>query len=134
MKKRILTLILLIVAATFVTEANPVDLRTAQEVVVKFMNANSKVPLRGAEDLQLATIYNISRGDAAFYVFNTPNGYVIVSADDCATPILGYSNEGQFDVNNIPIQLQDYLQDFVEQIQYGIENHLEADEQTLQQW
>jgi hypothetical protein len=134
MKKRILTLILLLVAATFVAEANPVGLRTAQEVVVKFMNANSKVPLRGAEDLQLVTIYNISRGDAAFYVFNTPNGYVIVSADDCATPILGYSNEGQFDVNNIPIQLQDYLQDFVEQIQYGIENHLEADEQTLQQW
>ena len=74
MKKRILTLILLLVAATFDTEANPVDLRTAQEVAVKFMNANSEVPMRGAEDLQLATIYNISRGDAAFYVFNTPNG------------------------------------------------------------
>ena len=134
MKKRILTLVLLLVAATFAAEANPVDLRTAREVAVKFMNANSEAPLRGAEDLQLVTTYNISRGDAAFYVFNTPNGFVIVSADDCATPILGYSNEGRFDVNNIPIQLQDYLQDFVEQIQYGIENHLEADEQTARQW
>ncbi len=134
MKKRILTLVLLLVAATFVAEARPVDLRTAQEVAVKFMNASSEVHLRGAEDLQLATTYSIDRGDAAFYVFNTPNGYVIVSADDCVTPILGYSEEGQFDTENIPIQMQDYLQGFVEQLQYGIENHIEADEQTAQQW
>ena len=134
MKKRIFTLMLLLLAATFAAEANPVDLRCAREVAMRFMNANAKTPLRGLDDLQLVTTYNISCGDAAFYVFNTPNGFVIVSADDCATPILGYSNEGQFDVENIPIQLQEYLQDFVEQIQYGIVNHLEADERTVQQW
>ena len=134
MKRRILTLMLLLLTAAFVAEANPVDLRTAREVAVKFMNANSEVPLRGAEDLQLVTTYNVSRGDAAFYIFNTPNGFVIVSADDCATPILGYSNEGRFDVDNIPMPLQGFLQDFVEQIQYGIENHLEADETRAQQW
>jgi hypothetical protein len=125
---------MLLVTATFAAEANPIDMTTAREVAMKFMNANAKAPLRGEEDLQLVTIYNISRGDAAFYVFNTPNGFVIVSANDCASPILGYSNEGQFDTENVPIQLQDYLQDFVDQIQYGIENHLEADEQTAQQW
>lgn len=68
------------------------------------MNTNTRVPLRGADDLQLVTTYNISRGDVAFYVFNTSNGFVIISADDCATPILGYSYEGQFDMNNVPIQ------------------------------
>ncbi len=134
MKKRILTLMLLLLTATFVAEANPVDMRTAREVAVKFMNANSEVPLRGTYDLRLVKTYNISRGDAAFYVFNTPNGFVMVSADDCATPILGYSKEGQFDVDNIPIQLQHYLQDFVEQIAYGIENHLEADASRARQW
>jgi hypothetical protein len=134
MKKRILALIMLLVTATFAAEANPIDMTTAREVAMKFMNANSEVPLRGAEDLQLVTIYNISRGDAAFYVFNTLNGFVIVSADDCASPILGYSNEGQFGGNDMPLQLQDYLQDFVEQIQYGIVNHVEADEATARQW
>ena len=134
MKKRIFTLMLLLVAVTFAVEADPVDMTTASEVAIKFMKANAKVPLRGAEDLQLVTTYNISRGDAAFYIFNTPNGFVIVSADDCATPILGYSNEGKFDVENIPIQLQHILQGYVDQIQYGIENHLNADEQTAQQW
>ena len=134
--KRVLSaaLFVLLLSVTGMTKANPVDLRTVREVGMKFMNANTNAPLRSADDLELVTTYNISRGDAAFYVFNTPNGFVIVSADDCVTPILGYSNEGQFDIENIPIQLQDYLQGFVEQIQYGIENHLEADEQTARQW
>ena len=129
-----LALLLVLLTSTFGMNANPVDMRTAQEVAMKFMNANTRTPLRGTDDLQLVTTYNISRGDAAFYVFNTPNGFVIVSADDCATPILGYSDESQFDTEDIPIQLQEYLQNFVEQIQYGIENHLEADEATAQQW
>ena len=127
-------LFILLMGLVGMTQANPVDMQTVREVAVKFMNANARTPLRGAEDLQLVTTYRTESDDAAFHIFNTPNGFVIVSAADCATPILGYSDEGQFDVDNIPIQLQDYLQDFVEQIQYGIENHLEADEATARQW
>lgn len=131
---RRLSVLMLLFAFALETKANPVDVSTARDVAVKFMNANAKTPVRGIDDLHLVTTYNINRGDAAFYIFNTSNGFVIVSADDCATPILGYSDEGQFDIENIPIQLQDYLQGFAEQIQYGIENYLEADEQTSQQW
>ena len=116
-------------------KATPVDMRTAGEVAMKFMNANAKMPLRSMDELQLVTTYNIARGDAAFYIFNTSNGFVIVSADDCVTPILGYSDEGRpFYPDNVPIQLQDYLQGFVEQIEFGIENHLEADEQIARKW
>ena len=125
---------MLLLTAIFTAEANPVDMRTIREVAVKFVNANAKTPLRSADDLQLVTTYNIDRGDAAFHIFNTPNGYVIVSADDCATPILAYSDEDQFDPNNLPEAMQAYLMGFVEQIQYGIEHHLQADEQTARQW
>ncbi len=129
-----LALLLVLLTSTFGMNANPIDMSTARQVGIKFMNANTNVPLRNVNQIQLVTTYNISRGDAAFHIFNTPNGFVIVAADDCAMPVLGYSDEGQFDVENIPIQLQDYLQGFVNQIQYGIENHLEADEATTQQW
>ena len=132
MKNKILLVLLL--ATALAAKANPVDLRTAREVAVKFMNANARVPLRGTEDLQLVTTYSTENNNAAFHIFNTPNGFVIVAADDCSTPILGYSDESQFDVNNVPIQLQDYLQGFVEQIQYGMENRIVADENTARQW
>ncbi len=127
-------LFFLLLSVVGMTKANPVDLQTAREVAMKFINANTRVPLRGEEDLQLVTTYRTESDDAAFHIFNTPNGFVIVSADDCATPILGYSDEGQFDTENIPIQLQDILQGYVEQIQYGIEYDLEADERTTRQW
>ena len=107
------------------TIAHPVDLQTAQSVAVKFM---------GASDAQLVSTYQTVKSTAAFYVFNTEDGFVIVSADDCETPIIGYSHEGRFDTNNVPVQMEAYLQDFVARIQYGIENHLEADELTAKQW
>ena len=126
-------LFVLLFSVVGMTKANPVDMSTAREVAMKFMTANTNASLRCIDDLQLVTTYSISRGDAAFYIFNTPNGFVIVSADDCVTPILGYSEEGQFDTENIPIQLQDYLHGFKEQIQYGIENHVD-DETIARQW
>lgn len=66
MKHKTITLFLLLITAAFAAEANPVDMRTAREVAMKFVNANAKTPLRGENDLQMAKTYNINRGDAAF--------------------------------------------------------------------
>ena len=135
MNKRILAFTMLLTATVFAAQANPVDQRTAREAATKFVNANTKVSLRGSDELQLATTYHINRSDAAFYIFNMANGFVIVAADDCAIPILGYSDEGMpFDPNDIPVQMEEYLQGFVEQIQYGVENHIQPDESTTRQW
>ncbi|MBQ6304933.1 MAG: C10 family peptidase [Bacteroidales bacterium] len=121
----ILSLIIVVFGLHHTLTARPVDLQTAQSVAVKFM---------GASDAQLVSTYRTDKNAAAFYVFNTEDGFVIVSADDCETPIIGYSHEGLFDPNDIPEQMEAYLQDFVARIQYGIENHIEADELTARQW
>jgi len=105
--------------------ARPVDLQTAQSVASKFMETN---------DLQLVSTYPADKHTAAFYVFNTTDGFVIVAADDCETPIIAYSHEGLFDPNNVPVQMEEFLNDFAAKIQYGIENHIEADELTARQW
>ena len=55
------------------------------------------------------------RGDACFYVFNVGDkGFVILSADDFYRPVIGYSENGSFDVNNVPPALQYYLDGIVE--------------------
>lgn len=43
-------------------------------------------------------------GSALYYVFNIGdnNGFIIVSGDDRAKEILGYSDSGSFDINNLP--------------------------------
>ena len=123
--KKVLFLHIAILGFYLCSIARPIDQETAHNIAAKFM---------GTSDLQLAATYRTEQGASAFHVFNTSDGFVIVSADDCETPIIGYSREGRFDPNNVPIQMEDYLQDFIARIQYGIENHIEADEATAKQW
>ena len=54
-----------------------------------------------------------------FYVFNNPvqQGWVIVSGDDRARPILAYGDEEYFDESEVPECVQDWLNGYVEQIE-----------------
>ena len=119
-------LLCIIVFGLFLSStALPVGLQTAQSVAAKFM---------GTSDLALVSTYQTDKSLAALYVFNTSDGFVIVSADDCETPIIGYSREGRFNPDNVPMQMEEYLQDFADKIRYSIENHIEADENAAKQW
>lgn len=60
-------------------------------------------------------------GDAAVYVFGTAKageGFLVVSADDCAQPLLGYSDSGTFDPDAIPPQMKWWLEEYSRQIEY----------------
>ena len=133
MRKITLLLSVFLVITAFV-HANPVDKETAKTIGAKFMQASTELKNVDADGLEFVTTYKMSDGNDAFYVFNTESGFVIVAADDCATPILGYSIEGQFVTDDLPIQMQEYLNDFAEEIQYGIENETYKDEKTIRQW
>lgn len=52
--------------------------------------------------------------DNGFYVFNAEQngGYVIVSADDRTVPILGYSDKGKLDLDNMPENMRAWLQGY----------------------
>lgn len=123
--KKTLFLYLIIVLSSLTLTARPVGLETAQAIVIKFMDTN---------DLQLVSTFKTDKNTAALYIFNTVDGFVIISADDCETPFVAYSREGRFDPNNVPVQMETYLQDFVSRIEYGIENQIVADEVTAKQW
>ena len=72
---------------------------------------------------------------APYYILNNEEGgFVIVSGDDCATPILGYSTEGSLDVTNLPIQLEELLQAYTEEIQYAAENNIQATDSIKDLW
>ena len=93
MKKSMLFL-LMVMLFIGVLQAAPVDVEKAKSLGIKFMKANTEVKTDAA---QLAYTGRTERGEACFYVFTMqPKGFVIVSADDRAKPILGYSTEGAF--------------------------------------
>ena len=111
MKKTLFTLLFITMLMDGL-QANPVDVAMAKSLGVKFMKANTEMKLASAELTYTAFAEN---GQAAFYVFAVrPKGFVIVSADDRAKPILGYSTE-----SNFTPQLPDGLMTFFDNYKAG---------------
>ena len=123
--KKFILLLTAVFGMVVMAISHPVSQEMAKMVAARFMKTN---------DLHLVSAYKTDKNVTAFYVFNTTDGFVIVSADDCETPIIGYWREGRFDPNDIPIQMQGYLQYIAEMIQYYIESQFVADAETMKQW
>ena len=71
-----------------------------------------------------------------FYVYNASStkGFIIVSADDNTKPILGYSDESNFDTANMPIQLREWLGGYSKQISSIIRNKIPASDSIKSTW
>jgi len=125
MKKTTFTL-LLVTLLVGGLHAKPVDESQAKALGIKFMQANTEIKSATAELVYTAFAEN---GTAAFYVFAVqPKGFVIVSADDRAKPILGYSTE-----SNFTPQLPDGLMTFFDNYKAGFSQmYANNDERTAE--
>jgi hypothetical protein len=134
MKK--LLFILLILPAVLL--ATPVDPNLAQQIALNFINStgdslNAQHPINQPRRLKRVT--KQTADTSPYYIFNNEDGgFVIVSGDDCATPILGYSNEGSIDLDNMPIQLEELLDAYAAEIQYAVDNNLQATDEVVKSW
>ena len=133
MKRRLLLLFVLFSTA-FWAMAERIDVATARRIAENVAASNTG-GLRSASELSL--IYAAAPGqeknalrstgtvDGAtdYFVFNigANKGFVIVSGDDRVRPVLGYSDEGNIDFDNLPDNLRAHLAYFQSQISW-VEN------------
>ena len=73
-----------------------------------------------AAEQENAPLYVISRGDG--------KGFVLVSGDDCLPAIIGYTDHGNFDENDLPPALQDIMSSVEEAVRAAQKGHLPARE------
>jgi len=142
MKKALALLGLLLVFT--LTYGKKVDINTAQMVGRTYLANNTDSPtLKSATNLQLVyesnskPANNLKSGQPLtyFYVFNVnSSGFIIVAGDDNVTPILGYSDNGVFDTSNLPKNFAEWLEGYNGQIQYIIENNIQACSQISEKW
>ena len=88
--------------------ASPVSPARAARVAKSFfgMLNGTKGEVRLAEG-------NVAWQYEGMYLFvGEKGGFVLVAADDAARPILGYSSTGRMDIDNVPPQLQEWLQGY----------------------
>lgn len=68
------------------------------------------------------------------YVFTDDHSFVIVSADDRVTPILGYSEEFPFVMENMPMNIRSWMDGLNAAIQESIDHNLAATEEINRDW
>ena len=133
--KKLLFIVLMLPAMLL---AAPVDPSLAQQVAQNFISStgdsiSTQQPAR--QQRRLKRVAKQTAEAQLYYIFNNEDGgFVIVAGDDCATPILGYSNEGSIDLDNMPIQLQELLQAYAAEIQDAVDNNLQATDEVAESW
>ena len=93
--KKINLLVIAFLFGAMAINANPVNVTVAQKVAANFYTSN----FSGSNpSVSLAYTEKDASGVPVYYVFNinTTQGFVIVTAEDAAHPIIGYSNNGAF--------------------------------------
>ncbi len=115
--------------------AKPVTQQTAREVAVNFWSTTD----RGLATLQIPDFHEISTelGLSGFYVFNTPenDGFVLVSADDAMSPVLGYSTStGMVGRSAMPDNVKSWLGHYTEEYEAAVANGWQATETVAAEW
>ena len=116
MLKKLSSLALCIFLAS-TTFASPVDEQAALSAAKAFLNEKG-LSLNISERMShRAKKANNNENDSYYYIFNSTNGgYVIASGDDKFYPILGYSDKGYIDFDNMPEGLESLLQSYKDAI------------------
>ncbi len=128
--RKLLLLSFLLIAV--LAQARRISADEATSIASEFLNSATVRQASAKAGVCRAKAPNAENADSApFYVYNADdnNGFVIVSGDDRVQRILGYSNTGNFDFNNLPPQLDDLLGKFAKCLEA-----MPADSPTHKSW
>ena len=121
MKRTIL--LLLSVMMTVIMTAGNVTPEQALQQAKNFLQQTPMGLKRSQADIQLKMAGRVS----GLYVFNAEQnqGFVIASNDDRTAPILGYSETGNLDPDNMPCNMRAWLQGYADEIAWLNEHSIQ---------
>ncbi|MDR1336092.1 MAG: C10 family peptidase, partial [Tannerella sp.] len=150
--KRIRLFLILVSAATllfFPAKAERVNVEKAEKIVRAYARTTPRLTARRDFQLSRTVSKHLSRNrsglrsamqstvqqeEPLYYVFtmNGDGGFIIVSGDDVAKPVLGYSDEGTYDESNP--NLAYWMSTLEQEITDAIENGVAQDAETEAAW
>lgn len=121
--------------------AQPVDITTAKRIAENHLNSIIESKLKSASNNKNGVRFTsvkatVQNNDTLYYILNDTinKGFVIVSADKRAWPILGYSTEGNFDEKKQPDAFNAWMESRKKEIESIKKNNLQPDEKTSEYW
>ncbi len=129
MRKTILSLVLLILTASFPANATPVDSNTARKVAVNFLHS------QGMKSCSInVTDISTSIPFTDIYVFSIgkETGFVVIAGDDNTEPILAYSLTEPFPTEAMPPHIYAWFKGYEQEIQQN--RHSAKSHSVKEQW
>jgi len=119
--------------------ASPVSQQTAERVAKNlWLERNTNTQQITLESIHITNVFveYSSANDALIYIFNINNkGFVMISADDRAYPILGYSFQGIYEgIDQGSPAFEEWVDNYKKQIEDVIVNNHPAGKKTSDAW
>ena len=133
MRRNILVILALMLGITTL-QAKPVDMGRAQRLGLNFIQHKAQFSKNAVQSLDLAYTFRAENGMATAYAFNFNGGFVIVAADDISSPIIGYSDQGNFDYQTAPDGLLFMLGEHSRSIEMMVNQGAAAPNDILCRW
>ena len=131
MKKSLKLIILLSFLFSGMLSAKPIDPKDALRVAQNFWNSISE---KSPNSASLHQIDCPSFSELYLFANGTGDGFVIVSGDDCAIPVLAYSTNSTIDVENMPENAEAWLHEYDREIRYMKEHDIAAAPSVQEKW
>lgn len=106
--KRTTTILIAICVSALFANGKQISQNTALSAARKYSRTGQVAPAKN--------LRSDKTNNAPYYAFNLEQGYVIVSGDDEMTELVGYAENGFFDAENVPPQMQLWLDGYAEYV------------------
>ena len=127
--KRVFILTACLVAC-FMSWAAPVSKSQALQTASAFMKQKGWTVAQQPRLAPRSSVAQISQTDY-IYVFNSTDGFVVISGDDQTEPVLAYAEGAQFDESQIPENMKWWLSEYERQIRYIQEHNIQQMQYVL---
>lgn len=131
--KKLVTLVSALALAVFV-RAEYVGPDVAANAARVFLDMNQTPQLQNPGPLHSAS-RNGNASAPDYYIFNNPDGgWVIISADDRISPVLGYSPTGSFTLDDIPQNIDWWLESVSMSVEFVRNSNINVSETVKTEW
>jgi len=142
--KKITISLLLLLAVIFTAVAEKVEVSEATKVAKNFLLQSKR--FSGQDGITLAQSFVFStpsefipgefEDTPLLYIFDVDNegGIILVSGDDVASPVLGYTFSGNYNEDTMPYSFRKWIEGYKNHIMWAIENEIEANDEVENLW
>lgn len=137
MSKRLVLALLVVLSFGFIVSGKEVTLTDAEKAAKNFIYITLNKYADGIEmdQVRLSDPYVYKQnGQSIFYVFNLDPGFIIISAEDAFTPVIGYSFDGSFRFEDAIPNYRGFILNYADQINFTRKNQVEAEPSFAALW